>query len=139
MTVRLSAYAQAALAKAQESARSLGRDSLDSDLLLLGLTGSGPAAEALTAQGVSPAALLDQINARWPALAQVSQVGMRPLAAETETIIADAQKIAHHAGAEEVSTGHLLLAMVRLRESLGAQLLWACTADLGALETALED
>lgn len=139
MTDQLDADARAAFTKAQELARSLGRDSIDSDLLLLGLTGSpGSATETLAAQGVSGAALLDQINARWPALTQVSLSGERPLAAETETIIADAKKIAHHAGAEEVTTSHLLLAMVRLRESLGAQLLWACTADLGALESALD-
>ncbi len=140
MIDRLAADAEAVIANAHEAAKSIGRDGLDSAGLLLGMlvTEFSPAAKTLAAQGVSAAAVRDLIAARWPLPERPVMTGVLPLTDEIITILTDAQKLAHYSGSETLGSGHLLLALVRLRESVGAQLLWSCVADLGALEAAVE-
>src|SRR5699024_9681621 len=61
---RFTERAQQALAKAQEAASSFGHSYIGSEHLLLGLLreGSGPAAKALAAAGVTDDALVKQIE-----------------------------------------------------------------------------
>ena len=111
---RFTERAQQALAKAQEAAGSFGHSYIGSEHLLLGLLreGSGPAAKALAAAGVTDDALVKQIedlSGRGTPDASAPQ-GMTP---RTKRIIELSIQSAAQMGTGYVGTEHLLLGILR--------------------------
>jgi ATP-dependent Clp protease ATP-binding subunit ClpC len=121
---------------AQEEARDLGHNYVGTEHILLGLIheGTGVAARALTALGVS----LDEIRAQVEAiigrgdLAHV-QNGPIPFTPRTKKVLELAAREARELGHSYIGTEHLLLGLMREGDGVGAQILNSAGIEFSAV------
>ncbi|WP_203907624.1 Clp protease N-terminal domain-containing protein [Rhizocola hellebori] len=140
MLDRFTEEARQALIKAQQAARSLRYDSLDSGTLLLGLLTdhTDAAIRALAQQGINFDVVREEMLARRRPVFRTEQKGAVPYTAESMALIDTAARESKKLGHKGVLTsGHLVLAMVRTPESVAAQTMLALGADLRMIELAV--
>jgi len=126
--------AERALRLAHEAAAELGHSHVGSEHILLGLCreGSGVAAKALTAAGVTSDKLREAIasNIGIGAAGSVTPQGLTP---RTKRIIETAMEEAARLGHSYVGTEHLLMGLLRESDCFASRILTAFGIDLGRL------
>lgn len=140
MLDRLTEEARQALVMAQQAARELRYDSLDSGTLLLGLltdhTDAG--VRALAQQGIDYEAVRAELQSRRPPSHPAERKGAVPYTADAKALLDAAFWGSHrlkHRGM--MRTGHLLLAMARKPDCGAAQIMQALGADVTMIELAV--
>jgi ATP-dependent Clp protease ATP-binding subunit ClpC len=136
MFERYTDRARRVVVTAQEEARELGHNYVGTEHILLGLIheGSGIAAQALTALGVS----LDETRAQVEAiigrgdLARV-QDGPIPFTPRTKKVLELAAREARDLGHDYIGTEHLLLGLMRESDGVGAQVLNSAGIEFSAV------
>ncbi|MEU7824633.1 Clp protease N-terminal domain-containing protein [Catellatospora sp. NPDC049133] len=140
MLNRLTEEARQALVMAQQAARGLRYDSLDSGTLLLGLlTDHADAAiRALAQQGITFEAVRGELQSRRPPSHPAERKGAVPYTAEAKALLDAAFGHSHRLKHDGVlRTGHLVLAMARRPECAAAQIMRALGADFAVIELAV--
>ena len=136
MFERYTDRARRVVVMAQEEARELGHNYVGTEHILLGLIheGSGIAAQALTALGVS----LDETRAQVEAiigrgdLARV-QDGPIPFTPRTKKVLELAAREARDLGHDYIGTEHILLGLMRESDGVGAQVLNSAGIEFSAV------
>ncbi|GAB3131410.1 Clp protease N-terminal domain-containing protein [Microbispora hainanensis] len=124
----------------QNEARTLGHYSIDTEHILLGLLreGGGLAAQVLTSLGLS----LEDVRLRVketvghgrPATAE-----HLPFAPAAHAVLQGSNEESVRRGHDRIGTEHILLALLRDRETVAARVLVACGADPGHAARAMEE
>lgn len=132
-----------ALARAEDEARRLRHHYVGTEHLLLGLLASttGPARTALDALGVPLGGMRDRIEEIIGAGPEAPPDDGTPLirTPRVQTILALADDERRRRGADAVGSDHLLLALVREGDGVGAQVLRYEGVDVDAVEQAVAD
>ncbi|MGW7420143.1 Clp protease N-terminal domain-containing protein [Streptomyces sp. NPDC054813] len=110
---------------AQEAARTHRHDSIGTEHLLLGLLGEprGLAYEVLVARTESEQRIRDAIEEAMPPAGQKVLRGHIPFRPESKEVIEQALRASADLGHDWVGTEHMLLGLIRVDESLAAQIL----------------
>jgi hypothetical protein len=128
---RVSEQLRTALRAAQEAARGLGHQSIDTCDLLIGLvsTSGGVAERALAKAGVSEAVLREYTDRHRRAGSSEPTTQALPLAADVKSVVELMLREAFAAGHTNMTTGHALLAVLARPECAGAVALQALGVD----------
>ncbi|MEV1198412.1 Clp protease N-terminal domain-containing protein [Microbispora rosea] len=124
----------------QNEARTLGHGSIDTEHILLGLLreGGGLAAQVLTSLGLS----LEDVRLRVKEIVghgQSAPPEFLPYTAAAGAVLQSSNQESVQRGHDRIGTEHILLALLRDRESVAAQILVACGLDNDKVARATEE
>lgn len=139
MHEQFSDRARHAMALATREAGRLQHDYIGPEHILLGLVTQGEcvAGELLTAAGVDPARVREEIDRRVEAGQAGPVIGRRPYNPQTRAVMEHAISEARRLGHKYVGTEHLLLGLLHLDQALPAQVLRDLGVDLESLRQAV--
>ncbi len=134
LTTVLSDGVRRVLRLAQKEARVFRHSHIGTEHILLGLMhdGEGLAAKALGSLGISLESVYDELE-KTIGLGDNTPAGSLPFTLRAKKVIELSAREAHKLGHNSIRTEHLLLALVREREGVAAQVLVALGVDLGAV------
>jgi hypothetical protein len=131
MFERFTDQARRVVVRAQEAARDLDHDYVGTEHILLGLVrdAESVAVEALASFGISPEAVADEVE-REVGRGKQKETGHIPFSAEAKKALELSLREALQLGHSYIGTEHILLGLLRDRESVAAGVLRSLGADL---------
>jgi ATP-dependent Clp protease ATP-binding subunit ClpA len=135
MFERFTDRARRVVVLAQEEARLLNHDYIGTEHILLGLVheGTGVAARALTALGITEEAVRQRVEEAVGRGKQPAQTGHIPFTPRAKKSLELSLREALQLGHTYIGTEHILLGVIREDESPGAQVLTGLGADLSTV------
>jgi ATP-dependent Clp protease ATP-binding subunit ClpC len=131
MFERFTDRARRVVVGAQEEARALSHDFIGTEHILLGLVreGQGVAAKAIESLGISPEAVRQRVEDAVPP-GEHARSGGIPFTPRAKRVLEMSRREAQQLGHHYIGTEHILLALLREGDGVGAQVLAALGADL---------
>ena len=135
MFERFTSQSRRAMVLAQEEARELRHTYIGTEHLLLGLLreGTGSAARVLTSMDVTLDAARQEVEASVGRGGSTRESGHIPFTARSKTVLELSLRESLQLGHSYISTGHLLLGLIRQSDDVAVQILGRLGADLADL------